>query len=195
MGDDKDNILVYRIQHGDRHAFNALVNNHKKKAFAIAYNFVNNVEDAKELSQEAFVKVYKAIGQFRQGSSFYTWFYRILINLCLDFKKKKRLNVTLFSQFKHKNSHDNGNMVAQVEDKKTKNPLEKLISQEKKKKIEQAISFLPDKQRMVFILRNDEQMSLKEIAVYMDSKEGTIKSHLHRAVKNLQKQFKEEIHE
>ncbi len=185
MAKTRDDILVQRFKQGDEKAFNALVNLYRQKAFAIALTFVNNIEDAQELSQEAFIKVYNSIDKFRQQSGFYTWFYRILINLCLDFKKKKQVKTILFSQFK-KNNSGPMNFAEQIKDPKNNDhPLRRLISKEKNKEIEAAIALLPGNQRMVFILRNYEGMSIKEIAACMDCREGTIKSHLHRAVKKL----------
>ncbi len=185
MGKSQDDILVYRFKQGDEKAFNALVNLYKHKAFAIAFHFANNVEDAQELSQEAFMKVYNSIDRFRQDSGFYTWFYRILINLCLDFNKKKRVKSIPFSQFFKKNSN-NMNFEEGIEDnKKTEQPLGRLISKEKNREIDAAIALLPGNQRVVFILRNYEGMPIKEIAACMDCKEGTVKSHLHRAVRKL----------
>ncbi len=178
-----DQILVHRFQDGDRKAFSILVNRYKKKAFAIAFHYVNNVDDAKELSQEAFFKAYKAMNSFKQQSNFYTWFYKILVNQCLDFKKKKRIASTPFSQFNHLDHKEN--FSDNIMDK-TNQPADKtIISKEEMETIEVAISKLPDKQRIVFILRQFENMPLKQIALQMECKEGTVKSHLHRATMKL----------
>ncbi len=182
----EDIHLVQRLKQGDEEAFTELVDKYKGKAFSIAYNFVNNIEDARDLSQEAFVKVYSSIDKFQEGSTFYTWFYRVLVNLCLDFKKKKRLKTISFSQFKHNQSDDGSDPMERIKDEQAQSPSEKLLIKEQNERIGQAIKSLPEKQRIVFILRNYENMPLKEIALYIKSREGTVKSHLARAVKKLQ---------
>ncbi len=182
----EDIHLVQRLKQGDEEAFTELVDKYKGKAFSIAYNFVNNIEDARELSQEAFVKVYNSIDKFQEGSTFYTWFYRVLVNLCLDFKKKKRLKTISFSQFKHNQSDDGSDPMERIKDEQAQSPSEKLLIKEQNERIGQAVKSLPEKQRIVFILRNYENMPLKEIALYIKSREGTVKSHLARAVKKLQ---------
>ena len=189
MAEDRDNTLVQKIKRGDEHAFNILVDRHKKKAFSIAYNFVNNIEEAKELSQEAFLRVHKSINKFNEKSSFYTWFYRILINLCIDHKKKKSLNSTPFSQIPGKRFEGRDNPEDHYEDKQSPQPVDRIISKELNKKIEKAMTFLSENQRKVFVLRTYEQMTIKEIAGLMSCREGTIKSHLHRAIKNLKRKL------
>ena len=117
MAEDNDRYLVWRLKNGENEAFRELVSKYRSKAFGIAYNYVHNVEDAKELSQEAFVKVYRSIKNFNEKSSFFTWFYRLLINVCLDFRKKKRLPTISFSQFEQNNEYDGANTADWVEDK------------------------------------------------------------------------------
>ncbi len=141
------------------------------------------MDDAKELSQEAFLKAYKAMSSFKQQSNFYTWFYRILVNQCLDFKKKKQIASTPFSQIS--NLDHKQNFSEQIMDTNTLTADKTMISKEETKKIEAAITKLPDKQRVVFILRQYENMPLKQIALEMDCKVGTVKSHLHRATMKL----------
>ena len=85
-----DEELVARAQQGDRRAFEELVERHKQKAYYIAFDFSRDREDAKDLSQEAFLKAFTNLKKFDGRSSFYTWFYRILVNLCLDYKRRQK---------------------------------------------------------------------------------------------------------
>ena len=179
-------LLVQSMKQGDERAFTEMVDKYKKKAFAIAYRFTNNVEDAKDLSQEAFVKVYRCIGSFRGESSFLTWFYRILTNLCIDFKRRRSIIIP-FSQFRKKAEGNESNTEERMlEDKGGIAPGKALLAKELNEKLTQAIEFLSAKQKIVFVLRNFEGLALKEIAKIMNCAEGSVKSHLARAVKKLQ---------
>src|SRR6185436_21041838 len=85
-----DQELVARAQTGDRRAFEELIERHKQKAYHIAFGFARDREEAKDLSQEAFLKAFTNLSRFDGRSSFYTWFYRILVNLCLDYKRRQK---------------------------------------------------------------------------------------------------------
>lgn len=185
-----DHELIQNIKNGDSGAFQELVNKYRKKAFRIAYQFVGNIEDAAEIAQDAFVRVHRSVGRFDGKSTFYTWFYRILVNLCLDFKKKKKISLTTFSQF-------NSNTAQQdfggqwVQDEVSESPVKRLELQEVQDKIIKAVNDLSEKQKVVFILRHYEKMALKDIAELLNMAEGTVKSHLARAILKL----KETLHD
>ena len=184
-----DGPLIRRLKRGDEDAFTELVNLYKRRAFSVAYRILNNIEDAKEISQEAFVRVYRSIDRFREDSNFYTWFYRILVNLCMDAKKKKGIASVPFSFFRRNDGSDNQIVETWSGNTKMDGPLDSLLNKELNDKITAAIDALPEKQRTVFILRNYEAMSLKDIAESMHCAEGTVKSHLSRAVRGLRGQL------
>src|SRR6478672_8214278 len=85
-----DEQLVALARSGNHKAFEELVERHKQKAYRIAFDFSRDREEAKDLSQEAFLRAYTHLGNFDGRSSFYTWFYRILVNVCLDYKRRKK---------------------------------------------------------------------------------------------------------
>ena len=85
-----DEDLVALARNGDHKAFEELVERHKQKAYRIAFDFARDREEAKDLSQEAFLRAYTHLGNFDGRSGFYTWFYRILVNVCLDYKRRKK---------------------------------------------------------------------------------------------------------
>ena len=87
-----DNEIIRRCQQGHTEHFRELVTRYQEKIVWIAYQMVNNYEDARDVSQDAFVRVYRALPQFKLTSNFYTWLYRIVINLCIDFLRKNRHN-------------------------------------------------------------------------------------------------------
>jgi RNA polymerase sigma-70 factor (ECF subfamily) len=156
----RDEELVASAQRGDRRAFEALVERHKQKAYHIAFDFARDREEARDLSQEAFLKAFIHLKNFDGRSTFYTWFYRILVNLCLDFKRRqKRAPADEFDE-----------------------TVEHQLDPSHELAANSALEALPAKQRTVFILRNHQGMSIKEIAETLQTAEGTVKVHLHRAV-------------
>lgn len=184
---DEDRFLLIRIKQGDNIAFNQLVNKYKVRAYNVAYAYLHNTHDAQEITQDAFVRVYRSIAKFDERSSFYTWFYRILINLCTDFRRKKRMSYFLFSQFKLKDSNESDAGIEQnIPDPADNNPAKLVLNKELNSKISKALDSLPEKQKTAFVLRHHACLPLKEIAEYIGTAEGTVKSHLARAAKTLE---------
>jgi RNA polymerase sigma-70 factor, ECF subfamily len=183
LGDEQ---LVARAQSGDRAAFEELVERHKQKAYRIAFDFARDREEAKDLSQDAFLKAYTNIRNFDGRSGFYTWFYRILVNVCLDYKRRQQR--TAAEEF-------NEGMESQVEPSHvtahSTSPDHEVLARQISRKIGAALNALPPKQRMAFILRNNQGLSIREIAEMMQTAEGTVKVHLHRAVTALRRDLAE----
>jgi len=181
-----DEELVASAQKGDRRAFEELVERHKQKAYRIAFDFARDREEAKDLSQEAFLKAFTHISRFDGRSGFYTWFYRILVNVCLDYRRRAKrapaeeYNETVEHQVEP--SHVPANPVA---------PDQHAIAGQLSRKIGAALETLPAKQRMAFILKNHQGLSIREIAETMETAEGTVKVHLHRAVTALRQSLAE----
>jgi RNA polymerase sigma-70 factor, ECF subfamily len=174
LGDEE---LVARSQTGDRTAFEELVARHQQKAYRLAFDFARDREDAKDLSQEAFLKAYTNIRHFDGKSSFYTWFYRIVVNVCLDYKRRQQRRAA--QEFSETMEHE---VEAGLQAAHSVTPDEQVIAGQIARKIGAALEALPPKQRTVFILRNNQGMSIREIAEIMQAAEGTVKVHLHRAV-------------
>lgn len=182
-GDDE---LVALAQTGDRAAFEELVERHKQRAYRIAFDFSRDREEAKDLSQDAFLKAYMNIKRFDGRSSFYTWFYRILVNVCLDYKRRQQrtsaeeFNETVETQVDP--SHAAAHSIS---------PDQQAIAGQISRKVGVALQALPPKQRTAFILRNHQGLSIREIAEMMQTAEGTVKVHLHRAVTALRQNLAE----
>jgi len=87
-----DNELIRYCQQGDKDAFRNLVERYQNKIFWVAYQMVGNHEEARDISQEAFIRVYRSLDKFHLTSNFYTWLYRIVVNLCIDFLRKQKPN-------------------------------------------------------------------------------------------------------
>jgi RNA polymerase sigma-70 factor (ECF subfamily) len=173
----RDEELVASAQRGDRRAFEALVERHKQKAYHIAFDFARDREEARDLSQEAFLKAFIHLKNFDGRSTFYTWFYRILVNLCLDFKRRqKRAPADEFDETVEHQLDPSHELAA------NRAPDQQVLAGQLSRQVGRALEALPAKQRTVFILRNHQGMSIKEIAETLQTAEGTVKVHLHRAV-------------
>lgn len=181
-----DEALVASAQKGDRPAFEELVERHKHKAYHIAFDFARDREEAKDLSQEAFLKAFVNLKNFDGRSSFYTWFYRILVNLCLDYKRRQKRVAT--DEFDETVEHQ---MEASHQPKTPPSPDQHVFATQISRKVGIALQALPPKQRTAFILKNNQGLSIKEIAEMMQTAEGTVKVHLHRAVTSLRQRLAE----
>jgi RNA polymerase sigma-70 factor, ECF subfamily len=181
-----DEELVASARQGNRRAFEELVERHKRRAYHIAFDFTRDREEAKDLSQEAFLKAFTNLKNFDGRSSFYTWFYRILVNLCLDYKRRqKRGPASAFDE-----TIEN-QMEPSHEPVKPRSPDQQVWARQISHRVGEALEALPARQRTAFVLKNHQGLSIKEIAALMDTAEGTVKVHLHRAVTTLREQLAE----
>jgi len=181
-----DEELVALARSGDHQAFEKLVERHKQKAYRIAFDFSRDREEAKDLSQEAFLRAYTHLGNFDGRSGFYTWFYRILVNVCLDYKRRAKRNFA--EEF-------NEAVENQIEPSQaSQNPAapdQQVLAGQLSRKVSIALEALPPRQKTAFILKNNQGLSIREIAEMMQTAEGTVKVHLHRAVTALRRSLAE----
>jgi RNA polymerase sigma-70 factor (ECF subfamily) len=173
--------LIERFQSGEEEAFNALVVKYQRKIYNLIYRYVPNSETARDLSQEVFIKAYRALPLFKRQSAFYSWLYRIAINLCIDFIRQQGRVQTL--SIEDLTAGDNEELMFNDE---RPLPQEQAEARELGWLIGQAVLQLPPGQQRVFNLRYQEGLQLKEIAARLDRSEGTIKAHLHHAHQRLQ---------
>lgn len=181
---NKEKTLILRMKQNERSAFDELVCIYQNKGFAIAYNFVGNPEDAKDVLQEAFIKVYLNIKKFKEEAKFSTWFYRIVVNCSLDFLRRKKTMCKVFTQ----NLLDEEDKVQEFEDKRYE-PGRILMNEELSIVIDNSILELPEKQKVCFILKHQNGLSNQEIAQALKCTISTVKVHLFRAVRNLQEKL------
>lgn len=171
--------LVTRFQNGDTSAFNILVLKYQTQIAKLIYKYVKDAETTKDLSQEVFLKAYKALPRFKQDSAFYSWLYRIAKNCCIDFlRQQKRHQAFLYDEFP----------VTPEElllYGRFPSPSHIVEIEELGNMIAKAINHLPPKQQQVFKLRYDQKLPMKEIALHINRSEGTVKTHLHKAHRNL----------
>jgi RNA polymerase sigma-70 factor (ECF subfamily) len=181
--------LVAKAQAGDPAAFNELVIRYRQRAFAMLYNMVRNEQDAWDLAQDGFLKAWKNIGRFRGQSSFYTWLYRILMNVGIDWLRRKQIaSGTEFDDAIGLSSIAPGAMTApRVE----MQPAAKISDQEIRARIDAAITRLTPEHRTVIVMREIDGLEYSEIAEQMECSIGTVMSRLFYARKKLQAMLKD----
>ena len=184
-----DEILVTRALDGDRSAAAELVGRYHKKAYGIAYHLCGgNTEEARDFTQEAFLRAFAKLGTFRGRSSFYTWFYRILVNTCRDGRRRLWRWKQRFA-FRGSTPEDTAPERLTLENHpdpgEQADPAAVLSGKELHERLRKAMLSLPRKQRTVFQLKVLHGMTIHEIAEVMNFAEGTVKSHLFRATQHL----------
>lgn len=172
-----ETTALREAQQGSRAAFGALVTLYQKRAYAIAYGFVRNRDDALDLAQESFVKAYRSIGRFDTQRPFYPWLYRIVKNTCLNHIKKKR---------RRGETSLDGLRESGVEfPSTTRGPAGKAALSELRSGIGVALESLGEDHREIIVLRHIHEHSYKEIADVLSIPQGTVMSRLHAARKSL----------
>jgi len=172
-----DKELVKRVQKGDKGAFDLLVLKYEQKIVNLVMRYVRDPELALDISQEAFIKAYRALPRFRGDSAFYTWLYRIAVNTAKNYlaaQRRRPMDIELDMQ-----DPDQYGLHAKL--KETDTPEGLTISQELQEVLERAIEALPDDLRTAIILRELDGMSYEEIAQTMDCPVGTVRSRIFRA--------------
>lgn len=182
MYDSELKILIDQAIGGDSDAFSALICRVQNKAYSIAFRYMNSDYDARDMMQESFIKMYRNLDKFNFESAFDTWYFRILINCCLD-ELRKRKNRESYSLDIIPDGKDEP-MAVDIPDE-SPGPEAELISKERQKLVREAILALPEDHRNIIILRELEQLSYDEIGQALDLDPGTVKSRLSRARQKL----------
>ncbi len=177
----EDKEIIQDIKSGKENALDELIKKYQRKVYNLLFGMTFNYDIAWDVSQEVFVKVIKNIKNFRGESSFWTFLYRITINAYYDYyrKYKVREKVLYFSDI------NNEDTKRAFEVKDLINIEEEFEVKELKETIKIALSELTDMQRQVFILKNTQGLKIKEVADLLKISEGTVKSHLNRAMEKL----------
>lgn len=183
---DSDNELVRRAQNKDREAYRALVERYQSRAYALAFSILKNKQDAEDVVQESFVKVYLSIGGFKGESSFYTWLYRIVRNMSIDVKRKISRDKTRQTESPENDAYSSIDSSAQ-QGNESYSPDYELLRKEKARRIAQVLNDISEEHRTVIILREIDGMDYGQIAQITGVSKGTIMSRLHYARKKLQK--------
>ena len=190
---DDDGALVERARAGDHEAFRALYQRYHRRVYSLAYGVVQNADDALDVVQDGFIKAHRHLDKFEGNSSFYTWLYRIVMNLSIDHirKHKRTRHVDFDDSIDH--GQDEG---ALGEDSLAprmlgQNPGKSLVRKEIREQIGKALEELSENHRAVLVMRELEGMSYEEMAQAMQCSKGTIMSRLFHARRNMQKRLLE----
>jgi RNA polymerase sigma-70 factor, ECF subfamily len=188
-----DMVLVERVRGGDTNAFRKLVERYQQRVLSIALGVVGNYQDAEDIAQEAFLKAYRNLGSFRGHSSFYTWLYRIALNLAIDLSRKayRRSERSIEETFPNDSAIDSSNSSAGGYMAHNERPDEYLHRMEVRRRFYRALESLSPQHRATIILREIDGLSYTEIADVVGCSKGTVMSRLHHARKRLQKALEE----
>jgi RNA polymerase sigma-70 factor (ECF subfamily) len=186
----EDAALVARIQEGDESAFRELFDRYHRRAFAIAFGVVKNKQDALDVVQEAFVKVHRHLHRFQGSSSFYTWLYRIVMNLSIDHVRRRKhgRGVEYDDGIGRDDVEGDGTLLPRV---LGANPGKTVLRRELLERIQQSLDELPEIHRAVILLREVEGLSYEEMAEVLEVPKGTIMSRLFHARKKMQASLSE----
>ncbi|HLW78942.1 MAG TPA: sigma-70 family RNA polymerase sigma factor [Terriglobia bacterium] len=175
--------LIRRAQGGDRLAFDSLVRLYDREVLRLALKVVGSPEEAQDLYQEAFLKVYRSLGRFRFDSRFSTWLYRVVMNVCLDHLRKQKGRSEVQAPENEEGETEYFQTVA--DDRPGLNPERSLKGREIAGRIESALADLNPRERMVFELRHYQGMKLRAIGELCGTSEETAKNCLFRATQKL----------
>lgn len=184
---EEDRGLIARAQQGDAAAFRSLVERHQRRAFAIALALVRDENDARELVQDAFLRVYKGLENFQGGSSFFTWLYRIITNLSIDLIRKPGRQLVDIDEARFETDESTEAEFPLLSRVDGSDPADVVRRREIAARLQVALDALPPYHRGVIVMREIEGLSYEEMAQAMDVSKGTIMSRLFHARQKLQK--------
>lgn len=173
---------------GDRRAFNELVDMYKDKIFHLAYRMLHNVQEAEDVVQETFLRVYTNLNRFDEAQKFSTWIYRIGTNLCIDRLRKRKAAYSLDAEVNDSEGSDWYSMLASSD----RTPEGELLLSETQDQVRKAIDSLPEKYKSVVVLRYLHDMSLQEISDVLDMPVTTVKTRVHRGREFLRERLEKE---
>jgi RNA polymerase sigma-70 factor (ECF subfamily) len=185
-GEISDEALCARVAARDEGAFDQLVERYQARAYRLAWSLLRDAEDARDVSQEAFLRVYQSASRFRGDARFSTWFYRILVNLALDHRRRRRWWQRVVAQ----DRDDEDVALVERQPAREPDPGERVSEEQTMTRLWEAVHRLSPQQRAAVVLSVQKQLSTAEIAAVLECSEPTVRVHLHRAVQALRKTLK-----
>ena len=174
----EDFKLIDLALEGDEHAFAELMKRYKRSVYHVILKMIRNVDDAEDLTIEAFAKAFKNLSKFKKDFTFSTWLFRIATNNCIDFIRKKKLNtMSIESSYR---DEDGDSVAMDVQDREL-GPQDEVIKSQKEEIIKDVVSKLPARYQLLVKLRYFQELSYEEIADQINAPLGTVKAQLHRA--------------
>lgn len=186
---ETDSILINQAKSGDDQAYDQLLNKYRNSVYNLVYRMVRDVEEAEDLTQEAFIKAFNSLAQFNEEYAFSTWLYKIATNNCIDFFRKRKLQtLSLDKPIQYKDSE----IHHEIPDPEL-NPEKNILATERSSIIREAIETLPEKYYTAIVLRHTEEKSYEEIAEILHLPIGTVKARIFRAREMLNKALKDRL--
>jgi RNA polymerase sigma-70 factor (ECF subfamily) len=184
--------LVRRAAEGDQEGFRELVERYQRRILGVVTGMLHDREAALEVTQETFIKAYRSLGAFKGDASFYTWIYRIAVNLAIDYQRREwRRPIVETPRTQAGEAPAESPLDRVPDDDPAKDPFEVAKDSELRERVRQAIDELTPDHRAVILLRELEGLSYEEISQVMECSKGTVMSRLHYARKKLQARLKE----
>lgn len=193
MPTDIELVQKFQREH-DLAAFEQLVERHSDRAYQLAYSILQNRQDAEEVVQDAFLRIYRSLGNFRGDAQFTTWMYRIVVNLCNNkfrWNKVRGINRTISIDAPLPNAEGDESLRLELPSSEAP-PDEQLAFAELRERVEKAMAQLPESYRTAVMLRNVQQLDYEEIAKILDCAVGTVKSRINRGRELLRQALKVE---
>jgi RNA polymerase sigma-70 factor (ECF subfamily) len=187
--DVSDLSLVRRVQSGDKGAFDALVRKYQHKLVKLVMRYVRNPAEAEDIAQEAFIKAYRALPQFRGDSAFYTWLYRIAINTAKNAVVSRDRSPIEYNIDRNDATEESYDMQGRMKDSETPEGL--VLTDEIRRTVNAAIEALPEDLKTAIVLRELDGLSYEEIAAAMDCPVGTVRSRIFRAREAIDRRLRE----
>jgi len=179
----EDEVLISRFQRGEAEAFDRLMTIHMDKVFSLAWGVLQNREDAMDAVQEVFIKLHSALDKFPPSDNLNAWLYRVCLNHCIDRKRRS----------KHFSSEMTDEDWERLRGAEGDEPEYRAYQSETGRMIRAAVDQLPERQRLVFILRHYKLLSINEIADAIGCTSGAVKAHLSRATAHLRDRLRGEF--
>lgn len=183
----KDEDIIRLIIKGDSQLYSEIIDRYSGKVYSTAYSYTHNQEEAKDLVQEILIKTYNSLNGFKADAKFSTWLYRIAVNSCIDWSRKKKSKV-IMTAISFEDTDILDIIVSDAE-----GPEEQLLQQENKEVIRNAVDDLPEIYKTVLILYYFEELQVQEICSILDIPKKTIETRLYRAKKLLKSILKQEL--
>ena len=183
----KDQALIQAARQGDQKAYEELLTKYRSLVYHVMIKMVRNPQEAEDLTQEAFIKAFNALASFNEEYAFSTWLMKIATNNCIDFLRKRKLRTySIDEPMQYKDEQ----VSIELPDHDP-TPEKRLLSEERKKMIDEAIDSLPPRYRHVIVLRHKEEKSYEEIAELLELPLGTVKARIFRAREMLNKKIRQ----
>jgi RNA polymerase sigma-70 factor (ECF subfamily) len=178
----EDYQTILRVLNGDTRAYTALVDRYSRVVSSLIRKMIRDEDDIDDLTQETFIKAYKALPTFKEGFLFSSWVYRIASNTCIDFMRRKRFSFVSIDQPISKHGEDE--QYIDLEDESNTPELNYILN-ERRKAVEDAIDKLPDNYKKIIKMRHEDELEYVEISNILNMPLGTVKAHLFRGRKLL----------